>query len=719
VKPELIPRTTPVEPPGPRSSIPAQNLLNRELSWLEFNRRVLAMAQDEIAPLLERVRFLAIFCSNLDEFFMKRVGGLKRQVAAHAMPSGAEHASPSEQLKEIRRTLLPMLELQNGCFRDLLEPALRKKGVKLLAEAELTSEEREFAREFFFRNIFPVLTPLYVDPGHPFPFISNLSTSFGVLMRRPGVIDEELFARVKVPSVFPAWITLPGSGESGVYRLVSLHSVMESHLGALFPGMEIIDVMAFRITRNADLERDEVDAEDLLIMVTEELRERRFARVVRLEHGPDPHPRILKILLEELEVGERDVYQSQLSLEYLALLPLADLNLPKLKYPSWLPVAPMQLSDPESNIFDVIAAGDLLVHHPYESFSASVERFIRQAVDDPKVLAIKMTLYRTGDESPFIPLLIRAAESGKQVVCLVELKAHFDEARNILVAQALEKAGVHVVYGLLGLKTHCKISLVVRKEKQGVRSYAHIGTGNYHARTARLYTDLGLFTAKRELTDDVVHLFHYLTGLSLEWKFKKLVVAPFNLRAHFLALIEREIEYARAGREARIIAKMNSLQDEQTCMKLYEASKAGVKIELIVRGLCCLRPQVAGLSENIRVVSIVGRFLEHSRIFYFRGGAELELEGQYYIGSADWMERNLNDRVEAVVPIEDLSLKRKCWSILTTQLQDAQQAWEMNPDGTYLRRQEQAPAVETDLGGTPGSQGLLMRQTFREQRLTG
>jgi polyphosphate kinase len=704
--------------------------LNRELSWLEFNRRVLEMAMDARTPLLERVRFLDIFSSNLDEFFMKRVGGLKRQVMAKAIAAGADPWTPPEQLAEIRVRVLQMLDEIAGCFRTEIEPELEKHQIHLVRAVELTQDEKSFANEFFFRNIFPVLTPLYVDPGHPFPFISNLSTSFAVLMRRPGKENEELFARVKIPSVFSPWVALPG-GE----RFVSLHEIIGSHLDALFPGMEVIDVLAFRLTRNADIERDEEDAEDLLEMVAEELRERRFARAVRLEHSPHPNAqgkKMLAILMDEMGLEDEDLYEFPLHLEYASLAAIADLARPALKYPPWSPVVPGCFADPEANIFDVIAAGDQLVHHPYESFNASVERFLRGAVEDRKVIAVKMTLYRTGDSSPFIPLLIRAAEAGKQVVCLVELKARFDEERNILVAQELEKAGVHVVYGIVGLKTHCKISLVVRQEGQGVRSYAHIGTGNYHARTARLYTDFGLFTANAEIVDDVVHLFHYLTGHSLQWRFNRLLVAPVSLRSSFVAKIENEIRIARGGGRGRIIAKMNSLQDRAIILLLYEASAAGVEIDLLVRGVCCLRPGVAGLSERIRVVSVVGRFLEHSRVFYFGCGAAAEGQeggGEYFIGSADWMERNLDARVEAIVPVEDPASKRKLWNVLRRLLEDPEQGWEMRGDGSYERRNSSlaTPTAPTTLAlaneggdlpkevrGAPGAQGEFMRQAIAD-----
>jgi polyphosphate kinase len=667
---------------------PETRFLNFELSWLEFNRRVLHEAIDPRTPLLESVRFLGIFNSNLDEFFMKRVGGLKRQVAAEVISSGLQESSPRNQLADVRKTVLPLIAAQGEYISERLQPALQAQGIELLAWDQLTDEERRTSSEFFFKSIFPVLTPLAVDSGHPFPFLSNLSTSFGVLMRHPTCENEELFARIKVPNVFPTWLRLGAGKDSGTARYVSLYETIGQHLGSLFPGMEILDVMMFRVTRNADVEQEEEDAEDLLEMVAEGLRERRFARVVRLELGPSPNQKILQILKEELGIADDDVYELPLWLEYFHIGSVAELNRAELKYPSWTPLVPPALSDPDLSIFDVIRAADLFVHHPYESFNSSVERFIRSAAEDPKVVAIKMTLYRTGDDSPFIPLLIRAAEAGKQVVCLVELKARFDEERNILVAQALEKAGVHVVYGVVGFKTHCKLTLVVRREGDGVRCYTHVGTGNYHSKTSRVYTDLGLFTAKSAFTDDVVHLFHYLTGRSLHWTFNKLLVAPIDMRQSFLRMIEREAELARRGEGGRIVAKMNTLEDREVIEALYAASAAGVKIDLVVRGVCGLRPQVPGMSENIRVISVIGRFLEHSRIFYFRNGKASPRDGEYFIGSADWMSRNLNSRVEAIVPIEELVLRDQLWEILSLLLEDGRQAWDMASDGSYTQRGE-------------------------------
>jgi len=688
-----------------------QEFLNREIEWLEFNSRVLHEAVDERTPLLERIRFLGIFTSNLDEFFMKRVGGLRRQVEV-GVERRAGGLTPLQQLAAIRVKVLPMLQIQAECYQRVLRPELAKKGVALLGWNELSENERQFATAYFKSHIFPVLTPLAVDPGLPFPFISNLSTSLGVTLRHPER-DEKLFARIKVPKIFPQWIQVQGgdAAKSGL-RFVGLMDVIRFNMKGLFPDMEILDIMPFRITRNADIERDEEDADDLLEMIAEELKKRRFAEVVRLEHGPNPDPWMLQFLMNELELTESAVYENPGLLDYMDLKTIADLNLPELKYESWTPVVPPALHDEQTDLFQVIRNGDLLVHHPFESFGASVEKFIQRASDDPHVLAIKMTLYRTGDDSPFIPYLIRAAEAGKQVVVLIELKARFEEARNIYWAQELEDAGVHVVYGVIGLKTHAKVALVVRQENQGLQCYAHIGTGNYHKDTAKLYTDLGLFTSRSAYCEDVVELFNFLTGRSLKRVYQKILVAPSGMKDRFIEMIRRETEHARAGRPARIIAKCNSLEDTAICRALYEASQAGVGIDLIVRGFCCLRPRVAGMSERIRVISVIGRFLEHSRVFYFQNGAVNPLEGEFFIGSADWMYRNLHARIETVVPIEELSLKERLWEIFEIMLKDRRSAWEMNSDGTYTQLKPQTPDQEA---GTHKTLMLLTKQRLQAQ----
>ena len=682
--------------------------LNREVEWLEFNGRVLHEAMDRRTPLLERVRFMGIFTSNLDEFFMKRVGGLRHQVQVGSRRL-AGGMTAEEQLKAIRKMVVSQQSKQADSFSKVLRPELKKQGIELLEWRELSASERLVATQYFRQNVFPVLTPLAVDPGLPFPFISSLSVSFGVTLRHPER-DEKLFARIKIPKIFPQWIrvrpepTVGATQDSG-HRFVSLLDVIQHNLRDLFPDMEVIDVMPFRITRNAEVEREEEDAEDLLEMIAEELKQRRFGDVVRFEHGPNPDPWMLRFLMDELELTEDSVYELGGLFDYTDLKPLLDLPLPQLKYEPWTPLVPPRLMDDRVSVFDVIREDDILVHHPYESFGASVERFVRQAVDDPSVLAIKMTLYRTGDDSPFIPLLIRAAEQGKQVVVLIELKARFDEARNIHWAQELENSGVHVVYGVVGLKTHAKTALVIRQEATGVQCYVHLGTGNYHKQTAKLYTDVGYFTAKPEYTEDVVELFHFLTGRSLKRTYHKLLVAPAEMKDGILARIKQEIEFAKAGKPARIIAKCNSLEERDLVRALYEASQAGVEGGLIVRGFCCLRPRVKGLSERIRVISVIGQFLEHSRILFFSRGQANPLDGEFLIGSADLMYRNLLGRIETMSPIESPIAKERLWEILDTHLSDRRLAWEMQSDGTYVQYQPRTTAEQD------GSHKRLMNST--------
>ncbi|MBI5726067.1 MAG: polyphosphate kinase 1 [Planctomycetes bacterium] len=676
---------------------PDQRFVSRDLSWLEFNRRVLHEAVDTRTPLLERVFFLSIFTSNLDEFFMKRVGMLKRLVEDGVVTPRADGMTAAQQLSEIRKALLPMLQLQAGTFKDVIRPDLAQNGIKILDWSELAGDDRKAADGYFHASVFPVLTPLAVDPGHPFPFISNLSTSLAVILRHPDK-QEQLFARVKIPKVLPQFVQLPNPPAGGDLRFIDLIDLIRNNLSGLFPDMTILNATPFRITRNADVERDEDDAEDLLGMVEEELRQRRFEKVIRLEHGPNPDPWVLKYLVRELDLPDQDVYEMPTLLDFTSLKQIADLAAPKLKNEPWVPITPKALADESADIFAIIRKGDLLVHHPYESFTGSVERFVKAAVNDPAVLAIKITLYRTGDDSPFIPLLIRAAEEGKQVVCLIELKARFDEERNIYLAQALEKAGVHVVYGIVGLKTHTKTTLVVRQEPDGMRCYAHIGTGNYHVQTAKLYTDLSLLTCRKELADELIELFHYLTGISLKKKYDKLLVAPVTMKDRFIGMIEREIANKKAGRPAHIVGKMNSLEDHDICLALCRAGQAGVPVDLIIRGFCCLRPGVPGLTENVRVISVIGRFLEHSRIFYFLAGCEDPLEGEFYIGSADWMSRNLMDRVEVITPVESRPQRETLWQIIQIMLADQRQAWDMKPDGTYVQRTPADPSAPAAIG---------------------
>jgi len=690
----------------------SQEFLNRDLSWLAFNHRVLHEALDERTPLLDRVVFLAIFNSNLDEFFQQRVGSLKRQIAAAVHTRSSDELSPQEQLARIRQAVLPMLESQADCFLQIIRPRLAEHHIYLLQWDELSNADRRFAREYFRKNLFPALTPLAFDLGHPFPFISNLSTSLGVMLRPPQKEGERQsessssaqFARVKVPENLPGWIAVNPGQHDGQWRFINLCEIIRHNLAGLFEGMDIRDIELFRISRNADVAQEDDDAEDLLELVEQELRDRRFAGAVRLEIEDDPGRPISALLKQELKLTDDDIYEMKGELDYTDLWTVHKVNLPQLKQKPWTAIVPSRFAVEDANIFNIIRVGDVMVHHPYESFSASVERFIHTAASDPDVIAIKLTLYRTQHDSPFISEMIRAAEAGKQVICLVELKARFDEQRNVRIAQTLEKAGVHVVYGLVGLKTHTKTALVVRKESEGVRCYAHIGTGNYHPRTARLYTDLGLFTADPRLTHDLVELFHHLTGRSIKRDFAHLLIAPVNMRRRFVELIDREIEYARLWQQRgsdpadpnrpRIIAKMNSLEDRKLTHKLYNASQAGVKIDLIVRGFCCLRPGVEGLSENITVISVIGRFLEHSRIYYFHNHGS----PQYYIGSADWMYRNLSHRVECITPIYDQMLQAQLQQILDIMLTDRRQAWVMSPQGEYTQRQSDPADPATSIG---------------------
>lgn len=658
--------------------------LNREIGWLKFNERVLFQAKDARLPLLERLRFLNIFHSNLDEFFMKRVGGLQRQFYSSVSTVSPDGLTPEDQLKQIRPTVLGFNESINNLLLGELLPKLQEQKIHLLSWEELTPEEQVWAAVFFRERVFSIITPMAVDPGHPFPLISNLSISLAVSLQVPNE-EDMLFARIKIPDVFPSWIRIPGT-EPGVERFISILEIVRKHLHLLFPRMTIQNVMAFRITRNADIETDTEGLEDLLELIEEEVKQRKFAEVVRLEHGPNPNPWLLDFLTDELDLTTEDIYEYPVPLEYKNLSAIVNLNLPQFKFKPWTPVTLSQLADENSDIFNVIRSNDILVHLPYESFPTSVERFIVSAAADPNVVAIKMTLYRTSEDSPIVHALIRAAEHGKQVVCLVELKARFDEERNIFWAQAMEKVGVHVVYGIVGLKTHAKLALVVRRERDEFKSYVHIGTGNYHSQTAKLYTDLGLFTARPEITNEVVEIFHYLTGRSLKTDYAQLLVAPINMQARFLEMIRQEAENAKQGLPSGIIAKCNNLEEKSIIEALYEASQAGVPIQLIIRGFCCLRPQVPGLSDNIHVTSIIGPFLEHSRVFYFRSGQSSELEGRFFLGSADWMTRNLLGRVEVVTPVLDKAAKDKIWEALQIMLNDRRLSWQMDCEGNYSLR---------------------------------
>ncbi|MFN8861871.1 MAG: polyphosphate kinase 1 [Gemmatimonadaceae bacterium] len=659
--------------------------LNRELSWLDFNARVLEEALDQRVPLLERLKFLAIFSTNLDEFYMVRVAGLRRKVSAGAPQYAPDPLAPAEQLVAIRDRVNELLGRRRRALRDDLLPTLAAHGIRLVSMASLSDDERARVQAFYEAQVFPVLTPLAVDPGHPFPYISNLSLSLAVDIRDP-VTGKEHFARVKVPRSLPRWVSV-GSG----HRFVPLEEVIGAHLDTLFPGMEVRRWFVFRITRYSDLDLGQMDQpEDLLETIEQQVFQRRFGEVVRLEVQRDMPAGIRQLLLEELgesetqlvaPLSEQDVHDIDELLELGDLISLAMLDVPELRDAPHAPQVPPAFRDAR-NLFDVIRERDVLVHHPFESFSSSVEAFLEAAANDPQVLAIKMTLYRTSGDLAIVRALTEAAEAGKQVAVLIELQARFDEANNITFARTMESYGIHVAYGLPGLKTHAKTILVVRRDPDGIRRYVHIGTGNYNAKTARLYTDMGLFTCNPTLGADLSDLFNSLTGVSRQKFYRRLAVAPATLRARVLELIERETAHAKAGRGGRIIAKMNALVDPEIIRALYRASQAGVEIDLVVRGICCLVPGLAGVSERIRVVSIIGRFLEHSRVAYFANGGNPE----YYIGSADWMPRNFDRRVETMVPIEDPALHRGLDAVLATCLADNRQAWELGADGTYRRR---------------------------------
>ncbi len=671
---------------------------NRELSWLEFNRRVLAEALDARTPLLERLKFMAIFSSNLDEFFMVRIAALKKQVAAGVSKLSIDGRTAQQQLEAIAETLNPMIKEQHQHFEKVLKKELNKSGIHLLNYVDLNQEQTTYINNYFEDYIFPVLTPLAVDLSHPFPYISNLSLNLAVVLKDPS-IDNELFARVKIPNVLPRFIALPEKlrqkqrGKSGFWTGVPMEQIVTHNLEYLFPGMTILESYAFRVTRNADLSVEEDEADDLLLAIEKELQKRRIGgSSVRLEIEASIPSELRSTIIRELFLEECDVYDIDGLLGMGDLMSFLSLPLPELKDKPWNAVLPPRLSwlqenegdsnGEGENFFNAIRHGDILVHHPYHSFSSTVLRFVTEAAHDPNVLAIKMTLYRTSGDSPIVKALIAAAENDKQVVALVELKARFDEENNILWAKKLEKSGVHVVYGVTGLKTHTKITLVVRQEKEKIRRYVHIGTGNYNPKTAKIYTDLGLLSCREELGADLTDLFNYLTGYSRQKSYRKLLVAPVSLRDRMIEMINREAENCRQGKTGRIVAKMNSLVDQQVIEALYEASQAGVEIDLIIRGICCLRPGLPKISDKIRVISIIGRFLEHSRIFYFHNAGKEEI----YIGSADWMTRNLSRRVEAVTPIESREIFSDLQEILGVMLADNRKAWELQSDGTFIQR---------------------------------
>jgi polyphosphate kinase len=675
---ETVPRTR-----GKRRTS-RQPYLNRELSWIEFNARVLHEARESRNPLLERVRFLSIFASNLDEFYQVRIAGLRQQVQAGSTAVSADGRTAADQLLAARARVDELIREQASIWLEL-RSALAAAGVELLSYQKVP-EHHAALRQRFIDEIYPVLTPLAVDPGHPFPYISTLSLSIAVGLRNPDT-GERHFARVKVPPILPRLLELPR--ESGApatrHRFVLIDQVIEANLDLLFSGMEVEDHHLFRVTRNADFEIEEDEADDLLMAIEEELRRRRFGEAVRLEVERNMPPETRQLLLRGVGLGDEDSFEIGGMLDLTGLNQLLELDRPDLKAEPWVPVTPARLApideDEPADVFAAIRAGDLLVHHPYDSFAASVERFVAQAADDPEVLTIKQTLYRTSGDSPIVRSLIRAAEQGKQVVVLVEIKARFDEQANITWARKLEQAGAHVVYGLVGLKTHSKTLLVVRREGSLLRRYVHIGTGNYNPKTARVYVDLGILSCRPDLGQDVTDLFNILTGLSRQRDFRRLLVAPLTLRSGFLDLVEREIGHAAAGRPARMILKMNAIVDVACVEALYRASMAGVEIDMIIRGACSLLPGVTDVSDRIRVRSIIGEFLEHSRIWRFENGGNPE----WYIGSADLMDRNLDRRIEAVAPVDDPDARARLDAILETMLADDRRSWQLGADAVWRR----------------------------------
>jgi polyphosphate kinase len=658
--------------------------LNRELTWLEFNRRVLHMAADAQTPLLERVKFMAIVSGNLDEFFMKRIGGLKQQIAAGIITPTVDGRTPVEQLRLTQMTVRELHREQNLIYMTLVK-LLDAKGIRLVRYLDLTEREREELREQFITNIFPLLTPLAMDPGHPFPFISNLALNLLVTLSYPGSSGSH-YARVKVPMVKDIAPRFVSVGNSTVF--VRLEDLIANNLDLLFPGMQIMSCELFRVTRNAIVEIEEEEADDLLAMIETELRDRHFAPIVRLQVEKGMNPTHRGMLAAELGLNEEaDVFEAEVLMAMRDLFEIAAVDIPELHDPPHKPVDHHRLAHDSRNIFHIIRErGALLLQHPYESFSTSVERFLRTASEDPKVLAIKMTLYRTSSESHIVESLLKAARNGKQVAVLVELKARFDEAANIRWARRMEQVGIHVTYGVVGLKTHSKVVLVVRKDYNGLRRYAHIGTGNYHAGTARLYCDLGMLTVDAGITQDLTELFNYLTGYSPPPRYRKILTSPYTLKKALLDKIDREVKVHSGESPGHIQLKMNGLEDADITRALYRAAQAGVKIDLIVRDTCRLRPGLPGLSESVQVISVVGRFLEHARIYYFRNGGDEE----YFIGSADLMMRNLESRVEVVAPVEDARLRQELRLILDVQLSSRKNVWEMQSDGSYLERQDTA-----------------------------
>lgn len=676
-------KTLPKQPIEPlRDVVAPEFYINRELSWIEFNKRVLNEARNPSHPLLERVKFVAIFSSNLDEFFMIRVSGLEEQVEAGITMRSFDGMTPMEQLSEIRTRVIELLAEHSRLFYDELIPQLAEAGISFVRYQDLSESQKHALDKYFDEQIFPVLTPLAFDPGHPFPFVSNLSLSLAVQLK----LSEDAplcFARVKVPDGLPRLIRLDKIRgcrvPKGKIMFVWIEDVITNNIQKLFPNVTVISTHPFRVTRDADIEIEEDEAGDLLETISQGLRQRRYGSVVKMDVNPGIPDYIRQVLIENLEIEERKVYEIPGALGLSSLMEVMSIDRPDLKDAPFVPRNPFALADDE-NIFALLRRRDMLLHHPYDSFQPVID-LVQCAANDPNVLAIKQTLYRVGSKSPIVQALIEAAERGKQVAVLVELKARFDEENNIVWARALENAGAHVVYGLLGLKTHAKMLLVVRREEDGLRRYVHLSTGNYNATTARIYTDYSLFTSNPDIAADVSELFNYLTGYSRQEHYRKLIVAPLNIRKWILEMIEREISHQRQHGNGHIILKLNALVDPQVIAALYRASQAGVWIDLIIRGICSLRPMQKGVSENIRVISIVGRFLEHSRVFYFYNNGDEEV----YLGSADMMQRNLDRRVETIFPILDNSFKKSIKQSLEIMLQDNVQSWMLYPDGTYMK----------------------------------
>ncbi|MGY1746710.1 RNA degradosome polyphosphate kinase [Blastococcus sp. SYSU D00695] len=672
---------TTTETPAARAELPADRFLNRELSWLDFNARVLELAEDDGLPLLERMKFLAIFASNLDEFFMVRIAGLKRRQSTGLTVRSPDGLTIREQLARVTERTQELVHRHAQCFATDVRPMLEAAGIRIVHWDDLADAEALRLREYFRDQVFPVLTPLAVDPAHPFPYISGLSLNLAVSVRDPDT-GAPRFARLKVPNNVPRFVQVSAGDQQATF--LPLEDLIAAHLPQLFPGLDVLDHHLFRVTRNADLEVEEDRDEDLLQALERELARRRFGPAVRLEVHETMDPRILDVLVSELEVDPQDVVTVPGLLDLAALMALYDLDRPELKDEPFVPATHPRLSEGETpkSVFATLREGDVLVHHPYHSFATSVQRFIEQAAADPNVLAIKQTLYRTSGDSPIVNALIDAAASGKQVVVLVEIKARFDEEANISWARELERAGCHVVYGLVGLKTHCKTALVVRREGGVIRRYCHIGTGNYNPKTARIYEDLGILTADPRVGADLTDLFNTLTGYSRQTTYRQLMVAPNGVRSGLVEKIRREARHAEEGRTAGIRIKVNSLVDEQVIDALYAASCAGVPVELFIRGICALRPGVAGMSENIRVHSIVGRFLEHSRVFHFRNGGE----GEWWIGSADLMHRNLDRRVEVLLRVCDEHAQRQLGAMFDSAMAPDVRCWELGPDARWTRR---------------------------------